>query len=172
MERETSSSITPGEIAGRLSYIYEEFTEAVRALGSKARGGRRSGKMAASMAHWVGGSHVTTDREQLCDKFLADVQSQLELLSLALEGASEAEAAEACGIAAEILTEPRPSKSDSTTDLMKRAMIGQVIPFLGYVRREELVRIKERLDQAYTRWQLLPVEKEVKKELDRLIREA
>lgn len=93
MEHEASAPITSEEIAGRLSGIYENFTESVQALGSKAKGGKRSSKMAGSMARWVGGSHVTTDRDQLCDRFLADVQSQLELLSLALDGADAEEAA-------------------------------------------------------------------------------
>ena len=167
MEQGAQGSIGPKDIAGQLAGIYEDFTEAVQALGGKGK--KRSGKLVSSMAKWVGGSHVVTDREQLCQKFLADVQKQLELLMLSLEIATEEEAAEACGIAADILTAPRPSQSNSTTDLMKRAMIGQVMPFLKYVKREQLQAIRDRLDGAYTRWAILPVEKEVKKELDRLI---
>ncbi len=167
MEQEMTGAIGPSEIAGQLAGIYENFTEAVQSLGGKGK--KRSGKLVSSMAKWVGGSHVVTDREQLCQKFLADVQSQLELLNLALEVADEEEAAQACLIAADIMTEPRPSQSNSTTDLMKRAMIGQIMPFLKHVKREELIRIRERMDQAYSRWALLPVEKEIKKELERLI---
>ena len=163
----TGAAGGPREIAGGLAGIYEDFTESVQSLGGKGR--KRSGKFASSVMQWVGGSRAVSDREQLCNKFLADVQGQLERLTLALETADEAERTEACGIAAWILTEPRPAKSDSTTDLMKRAVIGQVIPFLEYVEKERLVQIRDRMGQAYTRWQLLPVEKDVKKELYWLI---
>ena len=166
-EEITGTAAGPIEIAGHLAEIYEDFTESVQALGGKGR--RRSGKFASSVMQWVGGRHASSDREQLCNKFLADVQGQLELLTLAMEMADEEERAEACWIAAEIITAPRPAKSDSTTDLMKRAMIGQAVPFLKYVKKERLIQIRDRMRQAYTRWQLLPVEKDVKKELDRLI---
>ncbi len=171
MEQEwTGNTNTAGplEIAGRLAGIYEDFTEAVKALGGKGK--KRSGKFASSVMQWVGGRHAVSDREQLCEGFLADVQGQLELLTLALEGAGPEEQADACALAAETITCPRPARSDSTTDLMKRAMIGQITPFLSYMRQEDLRRILDRMDQAYTRWQLLPVEKEVKKELERLTR--
>ena len=96
------------EIAGGLAGIYEDFTESVQSLGGKGR--KRSGKFASSVMQWVGGSRAVSDREQLCNKFLADVQGQLERLTLALETADEAERTEACGIAAWILTEPPSCK--------------------------------------------------------------
>ena len=71
MEQGAQGSIGPKDIAGQLAGIYEDFTEAVQALGGKGK--KRSGKLVSSMAKWVGGSHVVTDREQLCQKFLADV---------------------------------------------------------------------------------------------------
>lgn len=157
--------------AKRLSVIYEEFTEAVQALGRKSKG---RGKMSSSLAHWIGGSHVVTDRERLCEKFLTDVQGQLELLQLALEAAERntadlETAARVCMIIADILTKPCPANSNATTDLMKRAMIGQVKPFLIYLEQEQLLYIQKRLEQAYGRWKMLPVEKEIYREIKRRI---
>ncbi|MCD8300412.1 MAG: hypothetical protein LUC41_04470 [Clostridiales bacterium] len=157
------------ELAGRTADIYDDFTESVRNMGSKLNSGKRSSKLGSSVVNWVGGSHVRTERDILCDKFLEDIQKHLELFESCLLGASGREQAEACGIVADLMTEPRPPQSDSTTNLMKRAMIGQVIPFLKYVDRDELVRIRDRMDAAYTKRQLLPVEKDVRKELERLI---
>lgn len=154
------------EMAEQLAGIYGEFTDAVKALGAK--GTKRSGKFSSSMAHWVGGSHVSNDREGLCEKFLADVQGHLELFGIALEGVSEAEAAEAAGIAADIMLQPCPPRSDATTDLMKRAMVGQAKPLLPYLTREKLEELQERLKKSYSRWQRLPVEQEMIKEMERL----
>lgn len=154
------------EMAEQLAGIYEDFTSSVKALGAK--GSKRSGKFGSSMAHWVGGGHVTTDREGLCEKFLADVQGHLELFGIALEGVSEAEAAEAAGIAADIMLQPCPPRSDATTDLMKRAMVGQAKPLLPYLTREKLEELQERLKKAYGRWQRLPIEQEMIKEMERL----
>ena len=90
----TGAAGGPREIAGGLAGIYEDFTESVQSLGGKGR--KRSGKFASSVMQWVGGSRAVSDREQLCNKFLADVQGQLERLTLALETADEAERTEAC----------------------------------------------------------------------------
>ncbi|MCD8151917.1 MAG: hypothetical protein LUD71_02350 [Clostridiales bacterium] len=156
--------------AEKIAEIYDEFTQSVRSIGKKADGSKHaSGKMARSVVNWIGGSHVKTERDILCDKFLEDVQKQLEFLVTCLEGVPAEEAAGVCGVAADVITEPRPVKSDSTTDLMKRAMIGQVIPLLPYLRQDQLVSIRDRMDKAYTRWQLFPVEKDVKKAIERLI---
>ncbi|HIV23599.1 MAG TPA: hypothetical protein IAC80_06635 [Candidatus Merdiplasma excrementigallinarum] len=157
-------------MAKQLEDIYREFTDSVKALGSKSKDGKRSRstKMGSSIAHWVGGSHVTTDRETLCEKFLADVKGQLEMLLLAAEYASREEAADAAALAVDIMSEPRPPKSDSTTDLMKRAMIGQAKPLFPYLRPEKRREVAERLKKAYSRWHRLPVETEVIRELERL----
>ena len=159
------------EAAKKLSNIYEEFTEAVQSLGNKAKGRARSSKMGGSFAHWIGGSHVVTDRESLCEKFLADVQGHLELLRIAMEGAEPDEISGACSLIADLMMEPRPAKSDATTDLMKRAMIGQVKPFLPFVPVEQLVKLQEQMENAYGRWKMLPVEKEIYKEVKWLISE-
>lgn len=166
MEGQNPDMVSVKELAQKLSGIYEEFTDSVKALGAK--GTKRSGKFGASMAHWVGGSHVTTDREGLCEKFLADVQGHLELFLLALEDVPEAEAAEAAGIAADIMMQPCPPKSDATTDLMKRAMVGQARPLLPFLTQEKLEELAERMKKSYNRWQRLPIEQEMIKEMERL----
>ncbi len=157
-------------LAEGLGAIYEGFTETVKALGAKSKGGKRSSKLGGSIAHWVGGGHVTTDREALCEKFLADVQGQLELLLTAAEYAPREEAEEAAAIAVDIMAEPRPAKSDATTDLMRRAMIGQAKPLLPYLTAQKRSQVLELLKGAYSRWQRLPVEAEVIRELERLER--
>lgn len=166
MSGQNPDAVTLKEMAEHLADIYEDFTSAVKALGAK--GTKRSGKFGSSMAHWVGGGHVTTDREGLCEKFLADVQGHLELFLLALEGEPEAEAAEAAGIAVDIMLQPCPPRSDATTDLMKRAMVGQAKPLLPFLTREKLVEMQERLKKTYSRWQRLPIEQEMIKEMERL----
>ena len=90
------------------------------------------------------------------------------MLLLAAEYASREEAADAAALAVDIMSEPRPPKSDSTTDLMKRAMIGQAKPLFPYLRPEKRREVAERLKKAYSRWHRLPVETEVIRELERL----
>ena len=169
MDNQKNASTNLIEAANKLSDIYEGFTEAVQALGNKSKGRARSSKMGGSFAHWIGGSHVVTDRESLCEKFLADVQGHLEILQIAIESVSLQEASEICTIIANIMMEPRPAKSDATTDLMKRAMIGQVKPFLSYVPKEQLAKLQQQMENAYGRWKMLPVEKEIYKEVKYLI---
>ena len=69
MNNQKSVSENLNENARKLVVIYDEFTESVKTLGSKAKG-RSSSKFGGSFAHWVGGEHVVTDRESLCEKFL------------------------------------------------------------------------------------------------------
>ncbi len=162
------------QAAEQISVIYDEFTASVRALGPKnKRNGRRvsSGKMGQEVAGWIGGSHLHTDRDVLCDKFLEDVQKQLEFLQTCFEGASPEDIKKASSIVAEVMTQPVPPQSDSTSNLMKRAMIGQVIPFLPNLDKVQLTDIQTRILGAYTRRQLFPVEKDVLRELDHLIDE-
>lgn len=154
------------ETAEYLESIYEKFVEDVKALGAKRKDGKRSTKMGSSMAHWVGGSHVTTDREGLCEKFLSDVQGHLELLVAALEYSEPKEASEAAGIAVDIMMKPCPPKSDSTTDLMRRAMIGQAKPLLPYLTEEKREEKAALLKGAYSRWNRLPVEREMIRALE------
>lgn len=161
--------ITVLDLAKGIRKLYGDFTEAVKELGGKSKGKNGSSKLGSSFAHWIGGSHVKTDRELLCEKFLQDVQSHLEMFLYALEGADEETRAQACAMVAETMFEPVPSKSNATTDLMKRAMIGQAKPILSYLKKEKLMELKRLLDASYNRWQRLPVEKEVSDEMGRLI---
>ena len=153
----------------KLCEIYNDFTKKVQSLGSKLKGGKRSSKFAGSFAHWVGGSHIKTEREVLCEQFLEDVQEQLELIMNIVDACDDAKATKLCDEVAEILMEPRDAYSDSTTDLMKRAMIGQVEPFLEFVSKEKLLELKDQMEKAYGVRKMLPVEKNIYKAAKRLI---
>lgn len=170
MNNQKSVSENLNENARKLVVIYDEFTESVKTLGSKAKG-RSSSKFGGSFAHWVGGEHVVTDRESLCEKFLQDVQGHLELMQIAMEGLEFSVVTQACEILADILMQTVPASSNATTDLMKRAMIGQVTPFFPYVSMEHLKELQKQMETAYGKWKMLPVEKQVYKEVKRLIAE-
>lgn len=157
-------------LAQAIAGIYDGFTERIRALGSKANGSKRSSRLGESLAHWMGGSHVTTVREQLCDTFLEDVQAQIALLTAALADASPQEAQAAAAQAAEIMLAPQPARSDATTALMKRAMIGQAEPLLPYLAPETLSALRDRLAAAYDKRDILPVEKQMLKKMDKLLK--
>lgn len=171
-QKNTSSSdeITACQIAQGLQDIYEGFTEAVRSMGSKKDGKKSKSPLAQSALHWIAGDRVKTERDILCDRFLQDVQKQLQLLDLALEGLPEAEVQEACAIAVDILTEPVPEQSNHTSALMKRAMAGQALPYLSRLSREKLEQIQQKIESAYKKSQRLPVEQEVLKEIRRLLK--
>ena len=75
------------QCAETLREMYDEFTQSVQDLGNKAKGRSTAGnKMGNSFLHWIGGSHIRTDRDRLCEEFLEKVQAQLELIRTALEG--------------------------------------------------------------------------------------
>ena len=52
---------------------------------------------------------------------------------------------------------------------MKRAMIGQIEPFLEYVSTEKLTQLKIEMENAYGLRQMLPVEKNIYKTVKRMI---
>lgn len=167
-----SDEITATQIAAGLKDIYEGFTEAIRSMGSKKDGKKTRSPLAQSALHWITGDRVKTERDVLCDKFLQDVQKQLQTLDLALEGLPEEEVQEACAVAADILTEPVPEKSNHTSALMKRAMVGQLLPYLSRLSRDKLVQLQQKIEGAYKRSQRLPVEQEVLKEISRLLKQT
>lgn len=166
MGEEISSAVRPEDLAENLIEVYRKFDEAVQAMGSKSKGGRRHSKIGASLANWIAGSHITTEREIICERFLTQVQEQLELLCAAVEGAGADETGAACRIAAEVMLEPQPVKSNATTVLMKRAVVGQLEPLLPYFPRELARECLERMRAAYPRHAQLPVEKELMKRLE------
>ena len=155
-------SITPLSIARDFETIYEEFTKAIREMGSK-NGRKGKSRLAGSVVHWLAGSHVKTERDILCEKFLADVKKQQEMLDYALEGASEEETQEALDVMAGILCAPVREASNSTSDLMKRAMISQAIPYLSRLSRSKQIEIRDSLEKDYKKSKRLPVEKEALK---------
>lgn len=166
---EQAEAVQLNGLAEKVRETYEEFTQEVKDLGNKAKGRSGGSKMAGSFLRWIGGSHVTTPRDQLCEEFLTKVQSQLEFFTLALEGASAEEAASACAILADVMLAPVPVRSNATTDLMKRAMASQFRPFLGYLTREKLEQCLAQMNGAYKRRDMLPVEKELVQEMERML---
>lgn len=167
MGEETSAAIRLEDLAAKITEIYHTFDEAVQAMGSKAKGGKRHSKMGASLANWIAGSHVTTERELLCEQFFNQVQSQLEFLQTAMEGVEPEEVAAACRIVADVMLEPQPVKSNATTVLMKRAMVGQLEPLLPHFPQELARECLERMREAYPKHTQLPVEKELMRQLER-----
>ena len=161
-----SEEITAVSIAHGLEGIYLNFTDEIKNLGGKYGG---KGKFGNSVLHWITGSHVKTQRDILCEKFLSDVQGQLQLLDASFEGCDEQEVHDACAVVADILSEPVSPKSNGTSDLMKRAMISQLTPFLKGLTREKLEWTKSRIEAAYSKSQRLPVERDILKEINRLL---
>lgn len=166
-----ADEITALDLAKGLQDIYDGFVESIHAMGNKMNGKKGRSKLAGSVVHWLAGSHVKTERDLVCEKFIQDVESQLQIFDLALEGIPEEEARTACEAAADILTAPFPANSNKSTDLMRRAMIGQVKPYLPRLSREKLIQIRDRLEETYTRSQRFPVENEVLKDVRELLKQ-
>lgn len=165
---EQSEKIALLEQAEKFRAIYEDFTKSVRELGNKAKG-RAGSKIGNSFAHWIGGGHIRTDRDRLCEEFLEHVQSQLELFQTCFEGASPEEVTQACNLVADVMLQPIPVESNSTTDLMKRAMRSQIKPLLPYLSRARLEQGMQQIQEGYRKRQLLPVEQELLREMERLL---
>ncbi len=157
------------EEARNLNEIYEQFTEKVQKLSKKTNGKKRSSKFAGSFAHWIGGTHIKTEREIICEQFLEDVQVLLSALQEKIDSCEGEEVTKICDEVAQIIMQPVDAASDSTTDLMKRAMIGQIEPFLEYVSTEKLKQLKADMEGAYSVRQMLPVEKNIYKMVKRMI---
>ncbi len=136
------------EQAQKLKAIYDNFTESVRDLGNKAKG-RSSSKFGNSFAHWIAGGHIRTDREQLCEEFLDQVERHLEFLQTCLEEATPEEAAQACSAVADVILEPIPEHSNATTDLMKRAMRSKLKPMLKYLTPQRLELASRQIQEGY-----------------------
>lgn len=164
-----TSAVGLADLVAKIGESYADFDQSVKDLGNKAKGRTGGSKMAGSFMRWIGGSHVTTPRDHLCEELLTKVQSQLEFFSVAMEGAPEEEQRTACGLLADIMLEPVPEQSNATTNLMRRAMASLFQPYLGYLTREKLEQCHQRFTQAYPRRQMLPVERELVKEMERLL---
>ena len=158
--------ITALSLAYQLDNIYVAFTDSIRSMGKKHSGKSRLG---SSVVHWLAGSHVRTERDVLCDQFLTDVKKHLELFQYALEGESEEQIQEACGVLADIMTQPQDAKANNTTSLMKRAMVRELMPFLSKLSKEKLTEIKQRMESNYRKSDRLPVERDLLKQIDQLL---
>ena len=135
-------------IRDRLREIYDHFTESVRDLGNKAKGHAGSKKLGNSFMHWIGGGHIRTDRDRLCEEFLEQVQGFLGEFDTGLQGLAPEEAAALCGQVADIMLDPIPPKSNATTDLMKRAMRSQFKPFLKMCIRDRISAARHHVHQS------------------------
>lgn len=171
MVNQIKSTFSP-EQAERLQQIYDDFTQSVQDLGNKAKGRAGSSKIGNSFLHWIGGGHIRTDRDRLCEEFLEQVQRFLEEMRVTLETATPEEAAELCGQVGDVMLAPIPVRSNATTDLMKRAMRSQFKPFLPYLRPERLRQAQSRIMEGYRKRDLLPVERELLQEIERLLAQA
>ena len=67
------------------------------------------------------------------------------------------------------MLQPIPVESNSTTDLMKRAMRSQIKPLLPYLSRARLEQGMQQIQEGYRKRQLLPVEQELLREMERLL---
>ena len=147
---------------------YKEFIQSVQDLGNKAKGHTAgSNKMGGSFLRWIAGSHVSTPRDMLCEQFLEKVEEQLAQFSALLESAEAGERSEACDALAELMLEVRPVKSNSTTDLMRRAMASRFTPFLPNLSTAALKKHIEAYQTSYRPRDLLPVEKTLLADLDK-----
>lgn len=174
MSQQISSTMKTTDTVGvvqpeQLREIYDHFTESVRDLGNKAKGHAGSKKLGNSFMHWIGGGHIRTDRDRLCEEFLEQVQGFLGEFDTGLQGLAPEEAAALCGQVADIMLDPIPSKSNATTDLMKRAMRSQFKPFLKYLTPEQLRTASEQIQEGYRLRDLLPVEREMVKEIEGIL---
>ena len=166
---EQAAQVGLEQLAHKVGETYAEFDQQVKDLGNKAKGRSGGSKMAGSFMRWIGGSHVTTPRDYLCEDLHNKVKSQLEFFDLALEGAPAEEQQRACAVLADVMLQSVPWKSNATTSLMRRAMVALFRPYLPYLTREKLAECYERFTQAYPRRQMLPVELELVKEMERLL---
>ena len=147
---------------------YEEFVQSVQDLGNKAKGHTAgSNKMGGSFLRWIAGSHVSTPRDVLCEQFLEKVEGQLAQFSALLDEAEAGERSAACDALAELMLEVRPMKSNSTTDLMRRAMASRFTPYLPQLTTEALAKHTEAYKTGYRPRDLLPVEKTLLADLEK-----
>ena len=108
MSQQISSTMKTTDTVGvvqpeQLREIYDHFTESVRDLGNKAKGHAGSKKLGNSFMHWIGGGHIRTDRDRLCEEFLEQVQGFLGEFDTGLQGLAPEEAAALCGQVADIM---------------------------------------------------------------------
>ena len=166
---EEAMSTTP--LMGQVDMIrasYETFVQSVLDLGNKAKGHTAgSNKMGGSFLRWIAGSHVSTPRDVLCEQFLEKVEGQLVQFSELLDEAEAEERSKACDALAELMLEVRPVKSNSTTDLMRRAMASRFTPYLPNLTTAALAKHAEAYKTAYRPRDLLPVEKTLLADLEK-----
>ena len=160
------------ELAEGLRDIYDRFLQALEEAYQKTQKKSFGKQVAAGAMQWVAGSYIKNERQLLCLQFQKEVKEQLAQMESALETEDEAKVSCALETAVDILTEPVNPRSNTTADLMIRAMILEAKPYLSQISEAKRRKILIRLERAYTRLQWLPVEEEVIKELYRLSAET
>ena len=162
------SEMTLLDMVKGVSALYADYTDKVRSLGAKGK--KRSGKGKDAFAHWLAGGFVTTDRERMSDEFYEELQGKLSLLLTAMEESPEEERRVAADELSRIMLEPKPKNSNSTTDLMKRAVEAELIPFLPFMSKDALSEGAKTLLETYGKWQMLPREKELYQKIKELLK--
>lgn len=150
-------------LADKLQESYDGFAEAVEKEESKRDVGSFFQKL-------VGG-FGTTRTDLLCDDFLEEVQKQMPVLQSALEDAEPADAAETCGVVADIMLRPVGDKLNSATGLMKRALVSQFLPLLPYLNRDKLEEVHARITGAYRKYDRLPVEEQLIRAMEQRLKD-
>lgn len=156
------------ELAEGLRDIYAGFLQDLEEAYQKTQRKSFGGKVAVGAMQWIAGSYIKTERQLLCLQFQKEVKEYLAHLEQVLETEDEPDVSSALETVVDILTEPVDPRSNTTADLMRRAMILEAKPYLSRISASKRRQIRTRLERAYDRSQWLPVETEVMKELYRL----
>lgn len=159
------NDITLMSIVDGIDDIYKNFENEMTNLLAN-RKGRRA---VLDLAHLFTGTHASTDKDVILDRFINDMNKHLEILDQALDGLDQESVSKACASVVLKTSQTVPANSNSIVDLMKRAMIRAAIKYLPNLSKDELIDAKNRVSKAYPKWNRLPVEKEFLKEIDKLL---
>lgn len=159
MEQHTKESNLMSKVE-EIQNSYQEFYVSVRAEDEK------TSDHSSGFLRRILGNYVSNPRNHLCDIFFEKVKGQIEQLAVLTEQASNEEQTEVSEALAKLMLQPRPRKSNSTEDLMYRAMVSQFIPFLPYLSLETLRLCVNQMNTAYRSIDLLPVEKTLLQKMD------
>lgn len=151
------------KLTNRLKESYNAFEEAVKKEESKRDVG--------SFFQKLMGGFGTTRSDLLCDDFLEEVQRQMPRLQMALEAADPADAAEACAAVADTMLTPVGDELNSTTGLMKRAMVSLFLPLMPYLDRDKLKDFHARITGAYRKYDRLPVEEQLIRAMEQRLKD-
>ena len=167
-QRSNDRELRVVELVNGLHDIYDKFVADVDESIRKDQRRKFGNKVAKGAVQWIGGSFIKTEKGLLCDQFSQKTSEQLELIENEIADLDKAEQARISDQVADILTITVDVRSNTTVDLMRRAMIGNIIPWLERMSPKKLNEVKLKLERAYPRSSWLPVEQEVMQEIYRL----